>query len=130
MNCCADGWKLRRLRAHALVLTGAAAVSAIFFWPQLAVVVPICPIHEWFGVLCPGCGGTRAVLALLHGDISKALHFNALLVMLLPLAFGFAAESYRRAISAHEFEWPRVPAVAVYGLIAAECMFGIVRNLG
>lgn len=101
----------------------------MFVWPQLAAILPACPIHERLGVVCPGCGGTRAILALLHGDVSKAFHFNPLLVMILPVAFGFAAESYRRAISARRFEWPRVPAVAVYGLIAAECMFGIVRNL-
>jgi hypothetical protein len=130
MSVRADRWKVRRLSAHALVLCAAAMASAMFVWPQLATVLPACPIHERFGVLCPGCGGTRAMLALLHGDISKAFHFNALLVFLLPAALGFAAESYRRAISAHTFAWPRVPAVMVYGLIAVECVFGVLRNLG
>lgn len=125
-----DGWKVRRLSAHAVVLGAAAAASAIFVWPQLAAVLPDCPIHERFGVLCPGCGGTRAMLALLHGDVSEAFHFNAMLVMLLPVGFGFAAECYRRAISARPFEWPRVPAVMVYGLVAVECVFGILRNVG
>lgn len=38
---------------------------------------------------CPGCGLTRAALALLHGDLAAALRFHPLAPLLVPL-FAFA----------------------------------------
>lgn len=35
-----------------------------------------CYIRTKFGIYCPGCGGTRAFTALLHGDIIKSLKYN------------------------------------------------------
>ena len=33
-------------------------------------------MYENMGILCPGCGGTRAALALLRGDILYSLRCN------------------------------------------------------
>ena len=49
------------------------AVSAIGFGFR-------CPIHSLTGFFCPGCGSTRAVRALLTGDLQLALHNNVLLL--------------------------------------------------
>ena len=37
-----------------------------------------CLTHEYFGVYCPGCGDTRALHALVHGNILKAFDYNLL----------------------------------------------------
>lgn len=39
-----------------------------------------CPIHSLTGFYCPGCGSTRAVRALLNGDLPLAIHDNSLLL--------------------------------------------------
>ena len=44
-----------------------------------------CPIRLVCGVCCPGCGMTRAVLALLRLDPAAAWHFHPL-VFLMPVA--------------------------------------------
>ncbi|MBR5296124.1 MAG: DUF2752 domain-containing protein [Clostridia bacterium] len=38
----------------------------------------LCPFSQLTGLLCPGCGNTRATLALLRLDWKEALHFNLL----------------------------------------------------
>ncbi len=49
----------------------------------------LCPIRRAFGIPCPGCGMTRAVLALLQGDPMQATRFHPM-VWALPL-IGFMA---------------------------------------
>lgn len=39
-----------------------------------------CPFYRLFHVRCPGCGMTRALLALLQGDLAMSLQWHALLV--------------------------------------------------
>ena len=52
---------------------------------------PLCPLAGSFGIPCPGCGLTRATLALLHGDVRGALRFHPLVWLLTPLVVGVAA---------------------------------------
>jgi hypothetical protein len=50
---------------------------------------PLCPMASSLGIPCPGCGLTRATLALLHGDVGTALHFHPLVTVLAPLFITF-----------------------------------------
>ena len=52
----------------------------------LAVRLPLCPFANLLGIPCPGCGMTRATLALLSGEVSTALAFQPLIGLVLPLA--------------------------------------------
>jgi hypothetical protein len=67
-----------------------AALLGVF---SVAVLteVPLCPLAGTFGVPCPGCGLTRATLALLRGDLHAALHFHPLVWLLAPVALAFLA---------------------------------------
>lgn len=46
-------------------------------------VIPVmpCMIHELFHVYCPGCGGTRALFALLQGEVLRSLYCNPAVVL-------------------------------------------------
>jgi hypothetical protein len=59
----------------------------------LAVVfsVPLCPFALVTGQPCPGCGLTRATLALLRGDLAASLHFHPLAMIITPLVGGVVA---------------------------------------
>ena len=39
-----------------------------------------CTLHNLTGYYCPGCGGTRAVYALLHGHILRSLFYHPIVV--------------------------------------------------
>jgi Protein of unknown function (DUF2752) len=80
---------------------GVLTLSGVF-----AVIVverlPFCPMATVLGIPCPGCGLTRATLALLHGDVRGALALHPLVFVLAPLfaaAIASAAFSYVRGRS-------------------------------
>jgi hypothetical protein len=52
-----------------------------------------CPLRSLTGLACPGCGATRAGLALLRADLAAALALNPFLVLALAtlLSGGIAA---------------------------------------
>lgn len=50
-----------------------------------------CRLYSVTGILCPGCGGTRSMLALLRGDLITALHDNPAspVIMLVAILYYF-----------------------------------------
>ena len=65
-----------------LLAAATACVVVLMFPPgsPAANRLPKCLFHEWTGLYCPGCGGTRALYALLHGNLKTSLHNNLLLI--------------------------------------------------
>ena len=92
-------------------------------------MLPPCPIHRSLGILCPGCGGTRACIALLHGHLAQAWHFNALLLLLAPLLLLYAAVVLYRLWRGRGNLFPSAPASVTYTLLAAAAIFTLARNL-
>ena len=86
----------RRAWPTALLGVGAIAVGAVLlrFNPNAAGnPLPACPFHAVTGLYCPGCGSTRALHALVHGDVATALAMNPLLVISLPLLAWMALDA-------------------------------------
>ena len=67
-----------------LVLLAVAAVAVPLFGlvilPKLNLLPSGCVVWVLFGVYCPGCGGTRAVNALLHGHLLRSLWYHPLVL--------------------------------------------------
>jgi hypothetical protein len=89
---------------------------------------PRCPIYLATHWLCPGCGSTRALHALLHLDVQSALHYNALFTLLFPVAclwFGFISYRALRYDQSLNLAMPRSVAVC---LIVTFVLFTVARN--
>jgi hypothetical protein len=71
----------RKQLGRALVVLALGGVFALI----VALRLPFCPMATVLGIPCPGCGLTRATLALLHGDIHGAFRLHPLVFVLAPL---------------------------------------------
>ena len=70
------------IKPHLVKQYGILAIAGASYLALTYVGLRIsCPIHSLTGVFCPGCGSTRAVRALLGGDLELAIHNNALLLI-------------------------------------------------
>ncbi|QNP42102.1 DUF2752 domain-containing protein [Lysobacter terrestris] len=88
---------------------------------------PSCLFHDITGWYCPGCGITRALHALVHFDLWRAVAMNALVVLSLPLLALMALQG------AMQRRWlPSAVQRTVFDgrwWIGALLVFGIARNL-
>lgn len=55
---------------------------------------PPCMFRLFTGYYCVGCGLTRALHALVHGDIARAFAMNPLVMLMLPLMPLIVAHGY------------------------------------
>jgi hypothetical protein len=120
------------LTAFAAIVLGVTALGAggvvFFFNPSTHGFYPVCLFHKLTGWNCPGCGGTRSLYALLHGNFALALKDNALFVVLLAAAAArgiwFAAKKIcRQPIGSF------LPANVLWAVLAIAAVFTVLRNL-
>jgi hypothetical protein len=97
----------------------AGAIVLYLFDPSTHSFYPPCVFRSMTGLLCPGCGITRALHQLLHGRIADAFHYNAVVLVLGPLLVGSAAVKPRLLYK---------PWLA-WAVIAILLAWGVVRNL-
>nr|WP_246191567.1 DUF2752 domain-containing protein [Pseudoxanthomonas gei] len=82
---------LRPLPILAATTTAFAAVVGVWllrtFDPNAAgSPFPGCMFHAFTGWYCIGCGVTRALHALVHGDVARAFSMNPLAMSMLAIA--------------------------------------------
>jgi hypothetical protein len=122
---------LLRDRRVSLVVAGvgaaqvAAVAAGVGGWP--------CPVKAALGIPCPGCGLTRATLALLGGEFAAALRLHAFApVLLLGLAAVAAAAvlpaARREAMASAVARFER-RTKAAYVLLGAMLLYWSVRLL-
>ena len=118
-----------RFAAVILAATAAGIAATVFFFnPSAHGFYPVCQFHRLTGLNCPGCGMTRALYALLHGNFPTALRDNALLV------FGLAAAAIRGVWFSAKFFCGRengdfFPAKFLWPLLVVALVFTVLRNL-
>lgn len=76
---------LRMLGTGAAAIAVASGVWALRTWDPNVPGNPFLPclFNTFTGLHCPGCGITRCLHALVHGDVLRAIDLNALVVLML-----------------------------------------------
>lgn len=59
-----------------IVLAAGLIIFAVWRYVLPAPAFPACWLFTRWHVYCPACGGTRAVMALAHGQIGQAFYWN------------------------------------------------------
>ena len=118
-------------RFAGIILTAVALgiLAAVFFFnPATHRFYPVCQFHRLTGLNCPGCGMTRALYALLHGNFPAALRDNALFVLVLgALVVRGAWFSWNKSL--HRVNGEFFPVKFLWPLLAAALVFTVLRNL-
>jgi hypothetical protein len=118
--------RIRKVILVTTLLLVAAAIAALAV--RLGLRIP-CVFHLITGLNCPGCGNTRAVMAMLRFDFREMLYYN----LLFPLEMAYLVYLYvssaihyvrtGRATYKPKRQWPDVVLLII--LLA----WGVVRNV-
>lgn len=114
--------------AAALAAGGIGFVVLRTFDPNAAgSLFPPCVFHSMTGLFCPGCGITRMLHALVHGDLRGAFAMNAMVLLMLPvLATMLVNEARSRRMVPGAAARLMYSPWAWLGVVVA---FGVLRNL-
>jgi hypothetical protein len=108
-----------------------AVVAAVWVWardPSTSGGFLSCPFHAVTGLDCPGCGTTRGMHDLLHGDVAAALDHNLLLLVAVPLAAATYVAWVRRSWTGGGTRLVLSRGVLV-AVVVLGVTFWVVRNL-
>ncbi len=106
-------------------LIGVSAIGMLYFFdPMQYSFYPACVFKLVTGFDCPGCGSTRALHALLHGDIFKAANSNILLLVFFPVIIVGLLNLYTQK-SAMVWKMFNKP----FFFLLVICAFWVVRNI-
>ncbi len=105
------------------------AAGVLWFPQQLSELVgsisPGCTFRRLTGLECPGCGGTRALRALISGEPWAALRYNPFIIAALPILLTEYIRSWRDTPSARS----RAYCILLQLFAAATILWAIGRNL-
>jgi hypothetical protein len=99
-------------RIFLLILLGAGSISLISGTSPEDIPLCPCPFYMLTHIKCPGCGMTRACIAITHGDMRSAWNYQPFSFGLVFLAVGFALVPNRIRQG-----WQRIPCYARNSLI-------------
>ena len=119
----------RRLTVLLIWLTLAAGATYLWiFEPGRSGFFPACPFRLLTGFACPGCGSTRGMHALIHGDVLTAFKFNPFLVLALPFLIYVLLRHTNSVLRNQPINRNRLNAKYIWVLFVVILGFWIFRN--
>jgi hypothetical protein len=119
----------RRLTALFVWLSVALGVAYLFiFEPGKSGFYPVCIFRELTGFTCPGCGSTRGLHRLLHGDVVGAFELNPLFILSLPFLIYFLLRYTNKIIRGEPIGRSNIKPKYFWILFLVILSFWIFRN--
>lgn len=106
----------------------AGAAYLFLFEPGKSGFFLLCPFRALTGFTCPGCGSTRCLHRLLHGDLFGAFAFNPLLILSLPFLLYALMRYTNAAIREKSLNGNQLNAKYIWLLFGVIMFFWIYRN--
>jgi hypothetical protein len=120
----------RKGLALAAAVAGPLGLLALYWLPPTENSwYPRCLLHTLTGLHCPGCGATRALHALLHGDVAQAAAYNLLFLLALPPLLVWGTQFWLSLWTGRPMPSWHLPPWSIRILIVLVFSFGVLRNL-
>lgn len=86
---------------YCIGLVSVFLVAAVYFIIRMSHIIPDtgCAFRRITGLYCPGCGGTRSFVYLIHGHIIKSLAYHPFVPYVFTIAIIFYVSQTVRFIS-------------------------------
>lgn len=102
--------------------------AAYYVWFQRFLPQIPCFFSEVLGIYCPGCGGTRAVAALIHGRFLQALWYHPLVPYGAVLFGGFMLTQSMKRMGIRGIKGWKYHNWYLYGAVALILVNFLVKN--
>ncbi len=103
-------------------------IYLFIFEPGKSGFFPACPFRAMTGFTCPGCGSTRGLHRLLHGDVIGAFEFNPLFVLSIPFLLLALYRYTDAAVRRKPFKGNQLKPKYIWTLFVVILSFWIFRN--
>ena len=111
------------------IIVATAVFLVAYFWTSLAQIIKPCPIYEYLGIYCIGCGGTRFFYHLINFRFSTAFQNNPYLFFIC-LYFVFALISLNLSVFFNKPIYRKIMNKKwLWFWIVAGLLFFILRNI-
>ena len=124
-------WRPRIVLVLLLAVGVPVGATLMHYFPptQPNSIIPGCTFYWLTGCHCAGCGATRAVYSLLHGDLEQAFAYNSLFILLLPLLGVVGLRILFEIWTGRKAPAIRVPCWVIGIFVAVLIAYWIARNI-
>lgn len=122
------------LKRDFVIVNGIVGVIVLFTFIGMVLqrldIIPNMPciVHDLFRIYCPGCGGTRAIFALLKGHIVESLCSNPAILLGTVLVVYYEAGVLLTLIKKNGKRYYSTSVVPIVVFVMIVMVFAVVRN--
>lgn len=122
------------LKKDFIIVNGIVGVVVLFAFAGMILqrmdIIPNMPciVHDIFRIYCPGCGGTRAIFALLKGNVVESIYSNPAIVLGTTLVLYYEVGVLLTLIKRNGKRYYSTSIVPIVIFVIIVMVFAVVRN--